>query len=190
MKYAIGVYGDSISFGYGNNDTSWFDRLSGFDNKLKLSQNGETICNVLNKISFHTNSYQTLIIAVGINDFFQDSPLIDTSTITDKIAQYEQILKIAKKISSKIVVQSLLPVIEDRFPNQKYLDEPKWLFNINAIEFNKLLLPLARKYNAQFIDSFKIFNQKDLTELYFDGVHPNKYGQDLLLKIYTDELNK
>ena len=190
MKYSVGVYGDSISFGYGNDNISWFDRLTGFESKLKLSQNGETISNVINKISADNNIYDTIIIAVGINDFLQDSPVVDTSSVNKYIKQYEQILQIAEKISSKIVVQSLLPVIENKFPNQKYLDEPKWIFNINVIEFNKLLKTLAQKYNAQYVDTYSVFNKQNLSTLYFDAVHPNGLGQTLLFDIYTKEFNK
>ena len=51
MEYALGVYGDSIAFGYGNEDGSWFDKLEGFSSKIKMAQNGEIINNVLLKIS-------------------------------------------------------------------------------------------------------------------------------------------
>ena len=120
----------------------------------------------------------------------QDSPVVDTSSVNKYIKQYEQILQIAEKISSKIVVQSLLPVIENKFPNQKYLDEPKWIFNINVIEFNKLLKTLAQKYHAQYVDTYSVFNKQNLSTLYFDAVHPNGLGQTLLFDIYTKEFNK
>ena len=47
MNYKFGVYGDSIAFGYGNNNQSWFDELYLGSNALKLAQNGEKIEDVL-----------------------------------------------------------------------------------------------------------------------------------------------
>lgn len=188
MKYSIGVYGDSISFGYGNNDISWFDLLTGFKNKLKLSQNGETINNVLTKISEDDNTYETLIIAVGVNNFLQISPVADDSQMQNSMLMYENILKIALQKSDKVVLQNLLPVIENKFPNQKYLDDPKYIFNCNIISFNKFLERLSVKYGVMLIDAYTFFNKNHLDELYFDGVHPNEQGQILLLKIYQKEL--
>ena len=187
MEYLLGVYGDSIAFGYGN-DKSWFDCLDNFSPKIKMAQNGEIINNVLLKILADTNTYQTLIIAVGINNFLSDSPVNDNPEVAKKIVEYEEVLKVAKTRAKHIVVQSVLPVIENKFPNQKYLDDPRWIFNVNAVEFNKMLKPLAQKYGAQYVDAFSVFNSKNLEDLYFDGVHPNATGQNLLLEIYENEL--
>ena len=175
MKYSVGVYGDSISFGYGNNDVSWFDLLSGFKNKLKLSQNGETINNVLTKISEDDNTYEI-------------SPVADDSQMQNSMLMYENILKIALQKSDKVVLQNLLPVIENKFPNQKYLDAPKYVFNCNIVSFNKFLERLSVKYGVMLIDAYTFFNKKRLDEVYFDGVHPNEQGQILLLQIYQKEL--
>ena len=42
MNYNIGVYGDSIAFGYGNNNHSWFEMLSkeSDEKNINLAQNG------------------------------------------------------------------------------------------------------------------------------------------------------
>ena len=55
MNYRFGVYGDSIAFGYGNNNHSWFDELYFANEALKLAQNGEKIEDVLNKIKQDNN---------------------------------------------------------------------------------------------------------------------------------------
>ena len=67
MNYKFGVYGDSIAFGYGNNNQSWFDELYLGNEALKLAQNGEQIEGVLRKIKQDDNHYDTLFMAVGIN---------------------------------------------------------------------------------------------------------------------------
>ena len=68
MNYKFGVYGDSIAFGYGNNNQSWFDIVSLGSKAIKLAQNGETVCNVLEKIKLDNNCYEVLYVAVGVND--------------------------------------------------------------------------------------------------------------------------
>lgn len=188
MKYCIGVYGDSISFGYGNNDTSWFDRLNGFVHKNKMAQNGETVENVFSKLLNDNNQYKILILAVGVNNFLQDFPQPDSSNVHQTLSVYEQIIELAKDKSEKFIIQNALPIIEERFPNQKYLDEPKWIYNSNIIAFNKGLYRLAKKHNVQLIDMHKVFDEKNLCDLYFDGVHPNINGQNLLLSVYQDIL--
>lgn len=66
-----GVYGDSIAFGYGNGNYSWFDRLAENKTALKLAQNGAKIADVAAALANDKNYYQTLFIAVGINDLLQ-----------------------------------------------------------------------------------------------------------------------
>ena len=74
MNYKFGVYGDSIAFGYGNNNQSWFDELYLGNEALKLAQNGEKIEDVLSKIKQDNNHYDTLFMAVGINDLLSETP--------------------------------------------------------------------------------------------------------------------
>jgi hypothetical protein len=40
LDYQYGVYGDSIAFGYGNNNQSWFDINYKGLKSIKLAQNG------------------------------------------------------------------------------------------------------------------------------------------------------
>ena len=62
MNYKFGVYGDSIAFGYCNNNQSWFDEIYLENEALKLAQNGEKI-----KDDIAVN--QTVIIKKGKNKF-------------------------------------------------------------------------------------------------------------------------
>ena len=137
MNYEISVYGDSIAYGYGANNKSWFDALSGFKNKIKHAQNGETVSNVLEKISKDDNTYDTLIIAVGINDLLQESRKAEDFVNLKLMTQYNQILEIAKTKATKVIIQSVLPVIEKRFPNQPWLDTPQYAFNKTIETFNR-----------------------------------------------------
>ena len=76
MNYRFGVYGDSIAFGYGNNNQSWFDELYLGSNALKLAQNGEKIEDVLSKIKQDNNHYDTLFFAVELTICYQLRPKV------------------------------------------------------------------------------------------------------------------
>lgn len=210
MNYKFGVYGDSIAFGYGNNNQSWFDILfsksSFIDTKftdilniklgdnyddilssrqsLKLAQNGEQIEGVLRKIKQDDNHYDTLFLAVGINNLLSGAPKPNQIDISSLINQYEEVLKVAKTKASNIIVQSVLPVREELFPNQDWLDEDKWAFNSDIEIFNQKLLQLCSEFNVAYLDTYSEFCTKNLAERYIDAVHLNKQGQSELAKIY------
>ena len=184
MNYRFGVYGDSIAFGYGNNNHSWFDELYFANEALKQAQNGEKIGDVLNKIKQDNNHYDTLFFAVGINDLLSTSPQNNQIPIPELISKYKDILEIAQNKSSKIVVQSVLPAREELFPNQAWLDEDKWAFNSDIKLFNQKLAELCFELKVGYLEAYSEFCAKNLAELYIDAVHLNELGQGELARIY------
>ena len=184
MNYKFGVYGDSIAFGYGNNNQSWFDELYLGNEALKLAQNGEKIEDVLSKIKQDNNHYDTLFLAVGINDLLTTSPQNNQIDISSLINQYEEVLKVAQTNASNIIVQSVLPVREELFPNQVWLDEDKWGFNADVETFNQKLAELCETHQIKYLDAYTSFCSLDLSKIYIDAVHLNKVGQQELAKIY------
>ena len=185
MTYKFCVYGDSIAFGYGNNSQSWFDELYLRNEALKLAQNGEKIADVLCKIKQDNNYYGTLIFAVGINDLLSKTPKPDQIDISSLINQYEKILKTAKTKASNIIVQSVLPVREELFPNQDWLDDDKWGFNADVETFNQKLAGLCEKHQIKYLDVYTGFCSLDLSKIYMDAVHLNKQGQSELANVYN-----
>ncbi len=184
FTYDFGVYGDSIAYGYGNRDVSWFDKLYGRNNSIKLAHNGEKIADILHKIKNDNNSYQTLILAVGINDLLQTTPFAEKQSFYDLLSQYEEILKIALTKAENVVVQSVLPVREELFPNQDWLDADMWAHNETIKRFNSELALLCQKLGVKFVDFYKAFARQNLAELYCDAVHLNDKGQIFLKELY------
>ena len=185
MNYKFGVYGDSIAFGYGNNNQSWFDELYLGNEALKLAQNGEKIEDVLRKIKQDSNHYDTLFLAVGINNLLSGAPKPNQIDVSSLINQYEEVLKVAKTKASNIIVQSVLPVREELFPNQAWLDDDKWGFNTDVETFNQKLAELCSELNVAYLDAYSEFCTKNLAVLYIDAVHLHKLGQSELAKIYN-----
>lgn len=190
MNYKFGVYGDSIAFGYGNNNQSWFDELYLGNEALKLAQNGEKIEDVLRKIKQDNNHYDTLFLAVGINNLLSEVLKPNQIDISCLINQYEEVLKVAKTKSSNIVVQSVLPVREELFPNQAWLDEDKWAFNSDIETFNQKLAELYEKHQIKYLDAYTSFYSLDLSKIYMDAVHLNKQGQSELAMVYRKYTSK
>ncbi len=190
MNYKFGVYGDSIAFGYGNNNHSWFDELYLGSNALKLAQNGEKIEDVLSKIKQDNNHYDTLFFAVGINDLLSGIPKPNQIDISSLINQYEEVLKVAQTNASNIIVQSVLPVREELFPNQDWLDEDKWGFNADVETFNQKLAKLCETHQIKYLDAYTNFSLLDLSKIYIDAVHLNKEGQQELAMVYKRKGNK
>ncbi|MBE6450938.1 MAG: hypothetical protein E7016_03115 [Alphaproteobacteria bacterium] len=188
MNYKFGIYGDSIAFGYGNNNQSWFDELYSGNKALKLAQNGEKTEDVLRKIKQDNNRYDILFLAVGINNLLSDAPQCNPFAIAEFISQYEQILLSAQDKASKIVVQSVLPAQEKLFPNQAWLDKDKWVFYSDIEIFNQSLANLCNKHKVQFIDAYAIFCLLNLSDIYTDGVHLNTLGQNILASIYKQNI--
>ena len=185
MNYKFGVYGDSIAFGYGNNNQSWFDELYLGNEALKLAQNGEQIEGVLRKIKQDDNHYDTLFLAVGINNLLSGAPKPNQIDISSLINQYEEVLKVAKTKASNIIVQSVLPVREELFPNQAWLDENTWGFNADVETFNQKLAKLCETHQIKYLDAYTSFCSLDLSKIYMDAVHLNKQGQSELANVYN-----
>ena len=181
MNYNIGVYGDSIAFGYGNNNHSWFEMLSKESDvkNINMAQNGATILDIFNKIRIEKNSFSTLYIAIGINDLLYKGNNYIKRDFNQLIKIYEEIINIAKQKSKKIIIQSVLPVRENLFPNQDWLNEPKYAFNQNIEDFNNKLKKLADNNGVTYINTYDCFC--DLS-LYIDAVHLNQKGQETLYK--------
>lgn len=182
-----GIYGDSIAVGYGNNNRSWFDNLTADKAALKLAQNGAKIADVATALANDNNYYQTLFIAVGINDLLLPKAA-PSSDIVRVWSCYETLLEKAAYLTDRLIIQSVLPVRENLFPKQEWLTEPMWAFNENICNFNDALRRQAYLYNALFIDAFAGFKKVLLSGYYTDAVHLNASGQDLLLRIYQDNL--
>lgn len=190
MDYKFGVYGDSIAFGYGNNGRSWFDILANEQVVIKLAQNGEKTTDVLRKIEKDNNHYQILILAVGINDLLQNDNIPANCDVGTIIENYEKILDVAVEKADKIIIQSVLPVREELFPEQNWLDKPQWVFNTNIEKFNIKLRNLAQVKKVLFFNAYDEFTLIELNEVQIDAVHLNKNGNLVLAELYQNLARK
>ena len=83
-------------------------------------------------------------------------------------------------------VKSLFPgvsvVIQCVLPMQNIY----WYTSFNVLMFNDMLREVARSYNCYYVDCFDRFLSVDMHDfnrgLYYDWLHPNKWGLNLLCK--------
>lgn len=124
---------------------------------------------------------QKVFILIGINDLNQGR------RIDDIFNNYQLILKVFKEKApqTKVFVQSLLPVNNQRFPNNGV--------NSKVTELNTKLKNLAQDLSFQYIDLFSSFLDEDYqldTRYTTDGLHLNGQGyliwQEIIKKNVVD----
>lgn len=189
----IGVYGDSIAYGYGNHNRSWFDLLSAsceFKNYQfrKLVRNGEKISGIASELKLNSSHFDILFLSAGINDLLFNENILDPASFSETLKIWDNVLASVSRMSSQVVVTSVLPVREKLFPDQPWLDMPMWGKNTDIIRFNQELSVLSRRHQSIFLDLYSPFAMQDLSALYVDAVHLNTAGQNLFFSLVHKQL--
>lgn len=110
-------------------------------------------------------------ILVGINDIAEN---VDQAQYEKNI---EKIIQSFEKVSTKVIVQSILPVNNQDFPNK--------ISNETIDQFNVGLKKLALKHGLEYVDLNPHFKDADgqlKKELTIDGVHLSGKGYDLWME--------
>lgn len=194
MSYnIIGVLGDSIANGYFDEEgLGWFGRISqkiaktfphqyGFNN---MSQAGDRVCDVYHRLLSEASSREIdiLIFAVGVNDLTRrNSPNAPEDLSPLLRSQYwDRIFDFSKKYGYKFVVLDILPVIEEGGEQYDENGPIYYNFNKDIIEYNKLLKEKCQSKGILFIERFDNWQNKNLKDLYFDSLHPNAKGHQII----------
>jgi acyl-CoA thioesterase-1 len=195
MSYkVIAAFGDSITNGYWDEEGKggWFGRLQqliapaypyqfGFNN---LAQDGDRSFDVLHALKreamHRTPDY--IMLAAGINDTIRwgtpDAPLEMGDTLRDET--WERIFAAAKKITPHIMVLSLLPVAESRFPNNGGEGRLLWHLNADVESYNAYLAKAAPTAGALFTDVYTPARTAGWDDYVYDGGHPNARGHQFV----------
>ncbi len=130
------------------------------------------------------------VILVGINNmgiYELEPPYIEKQLMEFYESQYRLMLDMARKNGIKTVVCSVLPVREGILP---HID----LRNGMVIEFNKILVRLAKEYNCEYVDYYSSFvdtDGKTMKEwLAHDGLHPHAFGYNIMAEIIHPVIEK
>lgn len=180
------LLGDSIAFGYLDKKGGWFGRLA---DKLpeyrfkNLAQNGARISDVYDIFKSSTFSKETdiIFIAVGINDILHHGipfalPAVSAEQCKDN---WQKLLNEAKIAEYKVIILSLLPVIETRLPHQSWAETPVYVSNLEVVAYNLMLAEVCQQNNFVFYDLYMLWSQHNLPKLYIDACHLADSGYEL-----------
>lgn len=199
---AITIFGDSITFGSGDNvDRGWCGRLKKyFESKgghhylYNLGVCGDTTKDLLERFDVEAKARvkfrreldkNTIIFSIGIND----SKLLAKSKIPEiEIDVFKENIKTlagkAKFYTKKITFIGLTPV--DEKITSDY--EEATFTNERICEFNNSIKEFCQKNDIPFLDMFKEFSKLDFKKILIDGLHPSPKGYEEMYKIIKDFL--
>ena len=202
--FGILVFGDSITFGCGENPhQGWVGRLKNnfetkgeHNNLFNLGIPGNTSrgllyrfeTEIISRVKYiRSQDKFIIIIAIGINDSkAKNSPnaiVIKPKLYKDNI---KKVVKIANKYTSKIVLIGLTPV-DEKLTNPY---ENTYFTNKCIQKYNNILIELANKEKILYIDIFNELIKANHVKLLVDGLHPNKKGYDKMYNIIKNSLIK
>ena len=196
----IYAFGDSITYGaWGIKSSGWANLLRQHLDDLQeknpeyyclfynLGIPGETTEGLLNRFDNETNARvkkneeSIFIFAFGAND-----AVFSTSENKFRVSkdEYEnnlsKVLEKAGKISKKILLVNILPVVESmnngrngKTRNNQYMEE-----------YNLILQKLANRFELKLVDVNSVFMKAGYEKLFVqeDGLHPNDEGHQLIFE--------
>jgi len=198
------VFGDSITFGLGDNlNRGWCGRLrKDFENKdyYNFLQNlgicGDTTTTLLKRIKIESKARikflrhgdrSIIIIAIGINDSLiyvsNKKPMINISMFKKNI---HKLINISKSLTEEVLFIGLTPVNETICENYEGTQ-----FSNNRInDFNNIIQEVCNQKDIPFFNMFEEFSKLNYLELLDDGLHPNSKGYDKMYGLIKEFLIK
>jgi len=195
--FGISIFGDSITFGRGdNNNEGWCDRLKTyFESKdyynclYNLGICGDTTTNLLERFDAEAKARvkyvrdqdrQVIVFSIGIND----SRLLTKDNIPETdISAFEKnihtLICKAKKYTDEIIFIGLTPVDENLTLNY----EDTIFTNKRIKQFNTKIKEICQNNNLSFLDMFKEFSKLNYQQLLSDGLHPNSKGYEEMYEL-------
>ncbi|MHB1864789.1 MAG: SGNH/GDSL hydrolase family protein [Candidatus Saccharimonadales bacterium] len=187
------AFGDSITYGAGDSQGGWADRLKREFHQAKLNEDsdhqlfnlgigGDTSRGLLQRIDseiqIRTKWPVAVLIAIGVNDTraidTKDTYEVPPEEFKDNV---KKIVEVAKKYTKRILIIGLTPVDKEILDFKNY-----WYYNSRIKQYNETLKAIAREENLPFIELLKPMSQKVSAYLISDGLHPNDKGYEFMLE--------
>lgn len=188
------VYGriDPLEGGWVYRLRKWFEAQRPSENAVfNLGIGGETSTGLLRRFRREciVRNPDLILLSVGVNDCRHiGSPSKPLITNLEKFSQnIGTLLTIAKKITSKVVFVSMVPVDEARTTPIRGL----YHYLADQQIFANHTKTICQYYNVPYVDNFsRWLSNKRYVELLADGLHPNTLGHQDLFKEIRDFLVK
>jgi lysophospholipase L1-like esterase len=99
------------------------------------------------------------------------------------------IIKLAKKYSSKIIFVGLTPVDETKTVSLPWNSDKSYK-NEYIEKYNKIMKSVSKENKIYFINIFDKLVKSDYRNLLVDGLHPNSKGHQKIFEIVKDFLTE
>jgi len=206
MAANILVFGGSITFGDYDKEGGWVNKLGSYflvktprgknrpTRVFNLSISGETCGGVLKRLAMETRARHRkqhkliYIFHIGLND----SILINRrAKIPSKVfgKSVIEIIKVCKKFTDKIIFLSPPPVDEKKVTPMPWSPN-KYYYLDRILQYGKTIEQICKKYEADYIDLFKLLPIKKYIALLTDGVHPNSKGHEMIFEVVKNYLTE
>jgi lysophospholipase L1-like esterase len=206
MSYkVICALGDSITNGYWDEEGKggWFGRLQqlilpaypyqyGFNN---LAMDGDRSMDALHRLQSEVSARYPdyLIIAIGCNDTirWQSPDAAPETAWSMREETWDKLLSLAPKMVKRgVLVQCLLPMVEERYPNDG--GEGRWLYHklADLREYNAFLAKRCAAAGIPFADYWPVFDKLNWADYVYDGGHPNARGHQLVAELTFAKLKE
>lgn len=208
----IYVFGDSVGYGAWDKEGGWVARLRKFLDKISMSGKGNLYYMLYNESISGNNTWDLLerfefeikqrlrerdrddiiIFAIGGNDSRYLNKKENLQTTSEQFREnIEKLIKLARKITLKIVFVGITPLDESRTTPISWSPTKYYLMEL-VVRNNKILREVCKKNKILFIDVFERFLKTNYKKnlLYKDGLHPSTEGHKLIFDVVKDLLIK
>ena len=199
------IFGDSITYGKGDREGGWAQRLRKFLYEKTLSNegnfsiynlgvDGDNTEDLLQRFELETKhrldeeEETVFIFAIGINDsqfvHSKNSLRIPLERFKDNI---KTLINIAKKSSPKIIFIGLTPVDESKTTPIPWNTDKSYK-NEYVRQYDEIIKTTCQENNLLFIEIFEKLRELDYKNLLEDGLHPNSEGHQKIFEIIKESL--
>lgn len=200
------IFGDSITQGFYDEKGGWATRLvnqylgqevTGEINAptlFNLGISGDTTQNLLDRFESEATARidktgkNAIVFAIGTNDTIYRENEFD-STADEYRQKLDSLYNIASAYSDKLLFVSLFPIVDELLQPFPWSSSGKCYSTERMKLFNDTLTTFCQDKRLRLVDLWTVFEQQsDLKSLFFDGIHPNHEGHQVIADIVRPEL--
>ncbi len=204
------AFGDSITFGLGDLEGGWVQRLRRTIDKANLPLNSSGVWHSVLNIGVEGQTTETLLerfepeikarlwpgseiiilVNIGINDalFYKNRNKLWVPIEKTK-ENIQCLIETARKYSSNIIFIGPNPV-DNTKTSPVYWDPNLSWKNEDVERYNAAIKSVCDNEKILFLDIFKSFTENGYSNLLIDGIHPNDKGHKLMFKNIKEFLEK
>jgi acyl-CoA thioesterase-1 len=204
------VFGASITQGFYDTEGGWVSRLRKYYDKrlianpsqpditvFNLGISGDGSDRLLKRFRNETDARKfpgedfTFIFLIGTNNSWVKADGSPISTPQDYAEDIKQLIKQAREYSSRILFMGIAPCDESR-TNPVPWNKDIYFSNARLKIFDEVLKKICEEETLSYLPIYEPIVQKldSGEDLYFDGLHPNDEGHQLIFELVQPELDK